>query len=629
MGKRIAWVTVVAVVIMTSLLIAGGVVARPSALTLTNIEPRTMVSKDGGTLSIYGADFTSATVARLVGYGLLETTYVDATALKAVVPPGVSPGTYDVQVSEATQSATLPSALTIVAATPTPGPTAVPTAKPTNVPGQPNLTILNHSVEPARVVAGSEFVASVEIYNNGSRAGENTIVTFPGGTFTPVGNTGHLLWQLHINHTAVVTQRMRVPSSLSSGTYDLQVALSANDYEGNHFEFPGSVPVEVVGISGRPRLVVEEAQTDPATLGPGDAFTLTLRLVNRGNRTATDALVSTASPELAVPAGGSHVLAGELVRPNRGVTATLPLVLSEVTKAGHRALSIALEYGDYGGGGYTDKQDVGLNVSTTLSDRPQIIVDGYHTTPESLAPADTFTLTLALSNVGGGDAQRLVVTLGGEAEGGLGPFAPIGSSNVKFVSGLPAGGRIELEQRLVVDGSADSGSYSLPIQLAFDDAHDTRHTDRQLISLMVRRRSHFQIGFYRPVGTPVVGEPFPLPVEVANIGRTTVNVSTLELSSQELEIEEGSLYLGPLDGGTAGSLEATGIAQEGGTAEVVVTVHYLDDFEEPRVVTKTLSVEVEQPLTPTPEAESRPEDGATGLLGRVWRFLRALLGLGS
>ncbi|MGD2104168.1 MAG: IPT/TIG domain-containing protein [Anaerolineae bacterium] len=627
MGKRIA--SAIAAFIVTLLLLANGVAARPSSIALTSIEPDTMISGQGGTLSIYGADFTTATVARLVGHGLLETTFVDGTKLKAVVPSGIPPGTYDVQVSEETLAATLPSALTIVAATPTPRPTSAPTPKPTAVPGQPNLSILNYSVEPVRVVAGSEFVATVEVYNNGSRAGENTTVTFPGGTFTPVGDTGHLLWQLHINHTSTVTQRMRAPSSLSSGIYDLQVDLSANDWEGNHYEFPRSIPVEVVGLGGRPKLVVEEAETEPTTLGPGDVFTLTLRLVNRGNRTATDALVGVASPDLAVPAGGSNVLAGKLVRPNQKVTATLPLVLAEVTKAGHRALSVALEYGDYGGGSYSDQQDVGLDVSTTLSERPQVIIERYRSTPDSLAPGDTFTLTLVLSNVGGGDAERLVVTLGGETDGGLGPFAPVGSSNVKFVSGLPAGATIDVAQRLVVDGSAESGSYSLPVQLALDDPRDTRHTDSQLISLMVRRRPHLQIGFYRTVGKPTVGEPFAIPVEVANIGRTTVNISTLELSSEELEIQDGSLYLGPLDGGTAGSLEATGIARQGGPADVVVSVHYLDDFEELQVVTKTLAVEVEQPLTPTLEPESRPNERNIGLLRTVWRFLRALLGLGS
>jgi hypothetical protein len=115
---------------------------------------------------------------------------------------------------------------------------------------------------------------------------------------------------------------------------------------------------------------------------------------------------------------------------------------------------------------------------------------------------------------------------------------------------------------------------------------------------------------------------------VTNIGRTLVNVSTLELSSAQLEISEGSLYLGPLDGGTSGSLEATAVAQQGGIAEVLVTVRYLDDFDQPQVVTKTLTVEVEEPVAPA-SAEEESQEQEESFWGKVLRVLRGLLGLGS
>jgi hypothetical protein len=599
-------------------------------LALTGVEPDTLVSQNGGTLSIYGSGFTTATVARLVGFGLLDTTYVNDAALTAVVPPGTPAGTYDVEVSAAGASATLPSALTIVVATPTPGPTSMPTPKPTPVPGRPVLTIRNYSVEPSRVMVGGEFVVTIEIYNTGSRAGENTMVTFPGGVFLPVGETGHLLWQLHINHTAVVTQRMRVPGGLSSGSYNLQVNLSANDYQGNHYDYPETVAIEVIGVgSGRPQLVIEAAQTEPALLGPGDAFSLTLRLANRGSRTATQVAVGAVSADLAVPASGSNVVVVDRIGIDQVVTTTLPLVLGEVTQAGRLSLEVALDCSDYSGGSYTARQSVGLEVSTALEDRPQLLVAHYGTEPDPLSPGDVLTLTLEVSNVGGGEAQRLTLTLGGEGGDDLEPFAPIAASNVRFVPRIAAGDMIELVQQLVVDGSAEPGVYSLPVALAYDDTRGTRHSDSQRISLLVHRRPHLQIGFYRSVEVITVDVPFELPVEVINIGRTLVNVSTLEVSSQQLEIQDGSLYLGPLDGGTSGSLEASAVAQEGGTAEVLVTVHYLDDFDQPQMVTRTLTVEVEEPVSVAPEAEASPQEQEGGFWDKVLRFLRGLLGLGS
>jgi len=624
-------ITVLVAALVALFLLATSATAKPlSQLALTGVEPDTLVSQTGGMLSIYGSGFTTATVARLVGFGLLETTYVNSTALMAVVPPGVPAGTWDLQVSENGTSETLPLALTIVSATPTPGPTSIPAPEPTPVPGRPILAIRNYSVEPSRVAVGREFVVTIEVYNAGSRAGENTMVTFPGGTFLPVGETGHLLGQLHINHTAVVVQRMRVPSGLASGSYNLQVNLSANDWEGNHYEYPETIGVEVVGVGhGRPQLVIEAAQTEPAVLGPGDSFTLTLRLANRGSRTATQVVAGAASADLAVPAGGSNVVAIDRIGIDQVVTATLPLVLGEVTQAGRLNLEIALDCSDYDGGSYTARQGVGLEVSTALVDRPRLLVASYRTVPDSLSPGDTFTLTLEVSNVGGGEAQRLILTLGGEGGSGMDPFAPLHSSNIKFVPHLAAGATVEVTQQLVVDGGADAGAYSLPVALAFDDARGTRHSDSQLVSLLVRQRPHLQIGFYHPVEVATIGVPLELPVEVTNIGRMQVNVSTLEVSSTQLEISEGSVYLGPLDGGTSGSLEATAVAQEGGTAKVLVTVHYLDDFEQSQVVTKTLTVEVEEPVEVSTEAGEESREQEEGFWDKVLRFLRGMLGLGS
>jgi len=638
---------VLAAGIAAACLLAGVAFAEPvGQLALTGVEPDTLRSETGGAVSVYGSGFITTTLVRLVGFNVLDTEVVNASLLQATVPPGVPDGTYDVQVSASGAFAgegdvqTLSKALSIVSATPTPKP------KKTK-PGRPILTIRNFSVEPTRPVVGTEFVVTVYVYNTGSRAGENTVVTFPGGTFVPVGETGHLLWQLHINHTAVVTQRMRVPTGLSSGSYNLQVNLSANDWEGNHYEYPETIAVEVVGVgAGHPQLVIESARTEPAVLGPGDTFSLTLCLANRGSRTATQVVVGAASFDLAVPAGRSNVLAVDRIGIDQVVTTTLPLVLGEVTQAGRSSLEIALDYSDFQGGSYTDLQSVGLEVSTALADRPQLIIADYRATPdllgghsdgapEPLAPGDTCTLTLEVANVGGGDAQRLTLTLGGEGGSGLAPFAPLESSNVKFVPGLAAGETVALTQRLVVDGGADPGAYSLPVALAFDDSRGTRHTDSQLISLLVRRRPHLKIGFYRPVEVATVGVPIELPVEVTNIGRTLINVSTLEVTSAQLEIEDGSIYLGPLDGGTSGSLEATGVAKfapgepEGGAAEVLVAVRYLDDFEQPQVVTETLTVEVEVPVEVAEVGEEEAQEQEEGFWDKVLRILRGLVGLGS
>jgi hypothetical protein len=72
------------------------------------------------------------------------------------------------------------------------------------------------------------------------------------------------------------------------------------------------------------------------------------------------------------------------------------------------------------------------------------------------------------------------------------------------------------------------------------------------------------------------------------------------------------------------------VAREGGINELLVSVHYLDDFEQPQVVTETLTVEVEQPVEVAPQAEEvAEEEREETLWDKILRFLRGLFGLGS
>jgi hypothetical protein len=171
----------------------------------------------------------------------------------------------------------------------------------------------------------------------------------------------------------------------------------------------------------------------------------------------------------------------------------------------------------------------------------------------------------------------------------------------------------------------------LPVTLAYENAAGERSSEAQVLNLLVNRRPQFQVNFYQAVPPTRVGEPLTLPVELVNIGRSAVNVSTMQVSGDGLEVTNGSVFVGVLDGGTTASLDAEVIPSAAGSLPVQVAIHYLDDFNQPQTITHTLAIEVEGNLTPTfdPSGQSPKTAGETSLLGRIWSFLRALLGLGS
>lgn len=467
------------------------------------------------------------------------------------------------------------------------------------------------------------------------------MAVFPGGTFIPLDDKGHLFWQVHINATFVATQRFRVPASMTNGIHQVEVQLSANDWEGNHYDYPATIPVEVIGAStgaaptGKPKVLVEGATTTPSIITPGMPFSLTLVLANRGSRTAVNVMVH-ADPATAIPAFGGNVVSTDVLRIDNLVTVTLPLLLKPVKEGGRQGLTIALEYSDYSGGGYSDQQTVGVDIDTSLANRPQLLISAYHTEPESISPGDSFTLTLELANVGGGDAQRITLALGGEEGENLGAFVPIEGSNVSFVPSVVAGQTTVIAMRLMVAGNAETKAHNLPVALAYDTETGTREKDTQRVSLMVFRRPQFKVSFYRPLeGTAMAGQPFALPIEVVNSGTARFNIPTLEATGEGLEfMGESSTYVGNLDPGGSWTLDAMAMPLSSGSVDVVVNVYYVDDLNQTQIFSQTLAVEVmempqdggmEGPFGP----EELPEEAPETLMQKVLRFIKGFLGLGS
>ncbi len=617
-------------------------VTQTVTLTLQSVEPRTLVSNNGGTLSLYGAGFTANTVARLVGYGLLPTTYLNASALTAQAPAGVPAGTYDLQVSDGAAMATLSKAVTILAPTPTPAPTAIPTEAPPPPAGQPILTVRNFSVDPIKVNAGQEFVVTIEIYNNGSRAGENTMAVFPGGSFLPVGETGHMIWSLQINATAVVSQKLRAPAEMSSGIHQVNAILSANDFAGNHYDYPVTIPVEVMGkstgsaVTGAPKIIIEGASTTPATLAPGEPFSLTLRLANRGTRTAANIYASVAAKDMAVPAAGSDTIATGKLGIDQVITITLPLMLSSVQTGGRQNMTIALEYSDYSGGNHSDQQNIGVDINTSLTRQPQLIIGEYSTAPELLSPGDTFTLTMTVSNVGGAEAKNITLGLGGEDGAGLDPFIPLKAGNVIFIPTLAEGEMVVLERQLLIDGAASPKAYNLAIAVAYDDPKSARQKTVQRLSLIVRKRPELQANFFRPPDTLMVDISAPASLEIINIGRSGINITNITAASDQMDVQnQGMAFVGPLDPGGSAPLDLLFVPHAAGPAQLVISVEYRDDFNQVQVITQTLEMEIMEgmegpdgPMGPDGPGEPPVEEPET-FWDKVGRFIKALLGLGS
>lgn len=496
---------------------------------------------------------------------------------------------------------------------------AAETPEAGETPSPPPAVVVN-AVEPRRI--SGETGGRLSIYGEG----------FAPGTVVRLVGYG-LLDTLVVNSSAL---QAAVPPGLPENRFDLEVILA----DGRTVLVENALRITAVeptatattaALTGymQPQLLVQSARTVPARLRPGEPFDLLLEIANRGDYAAARVRVAVNTPALATPRGGSNLAVVDLLSAGQVVTVELPLALSESAAAGYNNLEIVLQYLDYYGREYLSNQSVGLEVGGS-SDQPVVLLDSYRTEPETLVAGDGFLLTLELRNVGRGQASDLLLTLGGQQAGGAQPFALVGSGNVKFIPSLAPGEAATLEQRFILDGSAEPGLYSLPVSLTYSGPDGAVRTETQTLSLQATRRPQLRIGFYRPVEPGQVDVPLELPIELVNIGRELVNVSTIELSGEGVDIEEGSAFIGALDAGTSGSMDALVTPRQAGSLPLLLTVHYLDDFNHPSEITETLVVEVQAPPTPEPGDQAGPESGGpSGFWGLALRILRGLLGLGS
>lgn len=485
----------------------------PAGLQVTGVEPGRLFSETGGPLSIYGTGFLSGTAVRLVGYGLLDSTVLNATAIRVVVPPGLKKGSYSLS-----------------------------------------------------VILPDGEVAYIE------------------------------------NAFRIVPVKDPTPTATASGRSS---------------------------VFAQPQIVIEKASTEPEILRPGAPFTLSFQVVNQGGYTAANVRVSLGASSLAVPREGSSLWIVNQLPAKGSAALRLPLALVSSAPAGYGSLELVIEYYDYLGQPYKSSQNIGLRVESNLSTQPRVLLSAYRTEPDALSPGDSFLLSLELTNVGKSATEQVLVTLGGEEGTGIKPFAILGASNVKFFPRLAGGETQRVEHRLILDGAAESGVYNLPVSLSYDDLNGERRTENLVINLLVNRLPKLEVDFYRPVDPGLVGAPLALPIELVNIGRNMVNISTVEISGEALEITTGSAYIGALDGGTAGTLDAEVIPQHGGSLPVLVSIHYLDDFNQPQVFTHTLTVQVNEPEAPEGEGAQASQTEEQSLGDRILRFLRGLFGLGS
>lgn len=496
--------------------------------------------------------------------------------------------------------------------------------------GTPILVVESYSTSPSPLKSGESFTLNVTVKNTGTKHADDVRASVAAGSqFVQLGAAA-LVGKLEPGQSASFSLLVQSPK-LSAGAYDLALQLAYRIGNSGEQTTPRSVGVTVGGSSGsatgQPQVVIESATLLTSPGAVGEPFDVAIVLRNVGGRTAYNLSAGLKLNDYLSPAEGSGSSQLGNLNAGQAVTLTLSMVLNKAAPSGRVTQTLSLDYRDSANTAYTADETASLDLGAAGRQSPQLIIAAHTTTPERPAPGDTLTLTLRVTNVGAGPAKNVLLRLGDE-QNGLKPFLSLNTSNVAFQSEIAAGATVTFTYTLLMDGAATGGAYSLKAALSYENALGEPKSESELIGLLSLTRPQLQISLTKPLSDSVpVGQNFDIPVEVINIGRQRVDVSTIEIVSDDLTLTKNSLYVGPLDSSISGGLTAKATAQAEGPATFTIVVHYRDELNQMQTIEQTMTVGVQAASTLTP---SQPQStAAPQSTGGVWQALLLFFGLGG
>jgi len=433
-------------------------------------------------------------------------------------------------------------------------------------------------------------------------------------------------------------------------------------------------PTPVSGYE-RPVIVVYTYSTSESSPSIGGNFTMYIKLYNAGQKYATNVVATFTTGDLIPRDTGGVVAVGDIAADNRADFSQPFTVSYDAWGKAIVTVNMLVSYTDTDGIAYSENFALNISVdqptiyyytptptptatptiTATPMKRPQLVITTYNTSVAPLQPGTQFSLQLSVQNMGNATARRVTMIAGGgssssssiggtQEPGGISGaggeftnFAPLGSSNVQSLGDLAPASTLDASQSLIVNVNTNPGAYPMKISFTYTDENNISYTDDQIITLLVYLTPSLDISFYQDPGVLFAGQPGMLPLQVINLGRRSVILGNMRVEATGAQFMNNVILVGNLETGGYFTMDATVIPDTVGALDLLVTVDYTDDFNQPQTVQKTITIDVQEMYVPAPDEGM--EGGDTGappipvepetFWQKVWRFILGMLGLDS
>ncbi|MDP2665899.1 MAG: hypothetical protein Q8P05_00130 [Candidatus Diapherotrites archaeon] len=223
--------------------------------------------------------------------------------------------------------------------------------------------------------------------------------------------------------------------------------------------------------------------------------------------------------------------------------------------------------------------------------------------PSSISLGATASLTLTLRNTGSSPARDILVSLKEDrtvTSGGAvveRDIIPLGASTT-YLATLDVGSTASLTIPILVNPSASSKPYFVPVTLEYYDANKTQYSITDYIGLKVTGEPDLGLLFAEanPLLSP--GNPSRIVLDIFNKGLGPAKSLTAQVDTNLLELSTTRFFIGTIESDDFDSLTLEGTVSPSlapGTYPLPITFTFRNEFGDPSTVTETVFIQVYHP----------------------------------
>lgn len=496
----------------------------------------------------------------------------------------------------------------------------------------PLFSVSGVKFTPAKPNLSEPFTVEFEVTNRGNSEAVNTFVSFNGGeNFEVVDLTSRVsvgtVWS---GSKRTATFRIRAKKDRVSNLADLQFTYD----NGNVREtFTERVNLPVGDVKGQqqkqpPFLKINTFSVEPQQIN-GD-FMLRFTVRNNGGSAARNISIRLDESE-AFPRGVSNVLF--LPSLEAGAVREYSVKMAVVSKDKTvYTIPVQFDYADADNDSYQAAEILSVRATAIGIQekqeepgwRPRVMLSKYTLSTAQILAGDTVLLTLYIKNnsnqqVGNIKFSLLQIPSGNNASDTV--FSPVNSSNSGYIETIGPRRTIAKSLHLYVDPNAPAKTYSVPVEIEYDDLSGNAYQVSETINIPVTQESRFQLLSLDVPQFAAVGQPIPISAEFVNAGKVALKNFVVRIEG-DFQKENASYYLASFEIGASDYFQGMIIPESEGVLSGKVIFTYTDNTNKEVTVEEPFEIIVEQmdmggPDGPYPPDYNPHEEPRVGFWSRM------------